>query len=444
VLIHSGIARFLPSVQRLTLGGWAFLRYYSDRLLSAPYAELCDLAAFQDPQGPDGINLALPAPHFDLLSSGSTKLPADRRGWPPPWGLPELREVVAEKLRVENHLAVSPLDEVLITHGVTGGFSVALDAFVNRGDRVVLFDPTSPLYPFALKPRRVRIRWVPTWMEDGRTRFRFEHLARMLPGARMLVLTSPNNPTGGILSAEDLEQIAWWAERHDVLIFSDEVFGRYHYETEPLSIATFTKARQRTLVAGGVSKGYALASARIGWLAGVRHLIRPCALAGLLHTPFVPTLCQQIALAALRQGEEVFQPIKAEFESRRRYVAERLQAMGLRPVWPVGAFFFWIPVRELGLSGRAFVEHLLREKKVLVSPGALFGPSGADFIRLSYAGEDGRLREGLSRLAEFVRGPRTGLPRKDHETSDPREKCYKKQEELQIEEKTGGSLRVLA
>src|SRR5262249_55650356 len=143
-------------------------------------------------------------------------------------------------------------------------------------------------------------------------------------------------------SADDLEQIAWWAHRRDVLMYSDEVFERYQYEGRTVSVASLPRARQRTLTAGSMSKGHGLASARVGWLAGNRHLIRPCALTAALQSPFVPTLCQQIALTALRQGEELFQPIRAAFVSRRRYAFERLQALGLKPAWPGGAYFFWL------------------------------------------------------------------------------------------------------
>jgi aspartate/methionine/tyrosine aminotransferase len=402
LLIRTGIARLVPAVQRLTDGGGAFLHYYSNHVLSAPIAELREFAAFQEVYGPDAIDLALAAPRFDLVPSGSTKLPADRRGWPPPWGLPELREAVAERFLIDQRLAFNPSEEVLITPGATGAFSVALDTFVNRGDRVVLFDPTSPLYVLGLRHRRARLRWLSTWMDKGRTRFRLDALAKALSGARLIVLTSPGNPTGGVIAAEDLEQIAWWAQRKDVLIYSDEVFERYHYDRPPPSIATFAKARRRTLTVGSMSKGHALASLRVGWLAGYRHLVRPCALTAVLRSPFVPTLCQQVALAALRLRNEAFQTIHAEFASRRHYAFERLQALGLEPVWPAGAFFLWVPVQALGTNGRGFAEQLLHAKRVLVSPGAAFGPSGSGHVRLSYATEDGRLREGLSRLADFV------------------------------------------
>jgi aspartate/methionine/tyrosine aminotransferase len=319
LLIRAGVARFLPSARRLGDGGGDFLHYYSDRLLASAHAPLREAAALLEGYGPDVIDLGQGAPRFDLVPSGSTKLPADRRGWPPPAGLPELRAAVADRLRADDRLLVHPREEVLITPGAAGAFQAALDTFVNPGDRVVLFDPTSPLYPFAVRHRRARVRWLPSWTEDGRTRFRLDHLAGALAGARLLVLASPANPGGGVIAAEDLEQIAWWARRRDVLVFSDEAFGRFRYEGDRLSLAALPDARGRTLTAGSVSKGYALASARVGWLAGHRHLVRPCAVTAALQSLFVPTLCQQIALAALRLPPEAFEPVRAEFDARRRY-----------------------------------------------------------------------------------------------------------------------------
>ncbi|MGH7222423.1 MAG: pyridoxal phosphate-dependent aminotransferase, partial [Gemmataceae bacterium] len=246
------------------------------------------------------------------------------------------------------------------------------------------------------------LRWLPTWMEEGRTRFRLDHLALALRGARLLVLNSPGNPTGGVLAAEDLEEIAWWAARHDVLLLSDESFERYLPDGSSLSIGTLPRARQRTLTTGSVSQGYALASARVGWLAAYRHLLQPCRITAALRSPFVPTLSQQLALSALRGDPREFAPIRAEFASRRRYGYERLRDMDLNPTWPAGGFFLWVPVWERGVSGRRFAERLLRECQVRVSPGDLFGPSGDGYIRISCAVDDGRLLEGLNRLAEFL------------------------------------------
>jgi aspartate/methionine/tyrosine aminotransferase len=402
LLVRTRIARALPAVRRLTDGAGDYLHYYSDRVLSAPLADLQEAAAYREVFAPDAIDLNLGSPRLDLVPSASTKLPADRRGCPPANGLPELRALIADRCHADPRLGYSPVDEVLVTHGGAGAFAAAVDAFVNPGDRVVLFDPSSPLFPLALRHRRARLRFVPTWVEKGQTRFYLEPFARAMKGAKLLVLADPANPTGGTLAPEDLEQVAWWANRHDVLVYCDGAFGRFRYDGPGVPLAGFPGAARRTLTAGSLSKGHGLAAARVGWLVGFRHLVRPCLLTATLSAPFVPTVCQQIALAALRQGDEAFAPVLAEFAARRRYAFERLRAAGLEPAWPSGGFTLWAPVGHLGLCGREFTERLLRAKKVLVGPGELFGPGGAGFVRISYAADDGRLREGLSRLAEFV------------------------------------------
>jgi aspartate/methionine/tyrosine aminotransferase len=410
LLVRLGVARHLPHVRRLLDGSPTGLRYFSDRLLAAPLDALPSLAAALEPATADVIDLSQGAPRFDLLPSATSKLPADRRGWPPVAGISELRQAVAAKLQADNGLVADPEGEVLITLGASGAVHTALDAFVNAGDRVVLTDPTSPLYTIALRTRRARIHWLPTWLEDGRTRFRLQNLVRALRGAKMLVLTSPANPTGGVLAPEDVEQIIWWADKFDVLLLSDEVFERFQHDGEQVSLATLPKARARTLTAGSVSKGHALAAARVGWLAGPRPLVRPCLATAALRSPFVPTLSQQVALTALRTDSAAFESVRESFDSRRHYVGERLRAIGLNPAWPAGGFFFWVPVWELGKSGRSFAEALLHDKKVRLTPGDLFGPSGTGYVRLSYAADDGRIHEGLERLAEFVegvQGPRT-------------------------------------
>jgi aspartate/methionine/tyrosine aminotransferase len=406
LLIRSGAARLLPGLQRRLDGGADFLRFCSDRLLASPVGLLERLAACLTPEAPDVLDLAAASPRFDLTPSFTTRLPADRRGWPDPAGLPELRGAVAAKLLADNRLAVSPAEEVLITQGALGAVQTVFDAFVNRRDAVVLLDPASPLYPLLARARGARVRWVGTRAEDGRLRLRFDHLARNLRGARLLVVGCPANPTGGIIAPEDLEQVAWWAARHDALILSDEIFERFAYDAEPTSIAALPLARPRTLTVGSVSKSHALAAARVGWVAAHRHLLRACRVTAGLRSPFVPTLSQLQATQALRTAASAFEPIRARMESRRRHVHERLRAMGLDPVWPAGGLFVWVAVPVAWRSGRAFADDLLSRQRVAVLPGDLFGPSGRRHVRVSYVADDGRLDEGLSRIAALVGGGR--------------------------------------
>jgi aspartate/methionine/tyrosine aminotransferase len=148
----------------------------------------------------------------------------------------------------------------------------------------------------------------------------------------------------------------------------------------------------------------------VGWVAAYRHLLRPCLASAALHAPFVPTLSQQVALHALHSDPALFTPVRASFESRRRYTFERLQGLKLNAAWPAGGFFHWVPVWGLGQSGKQFADDLLRQHKVQVTPGELFGPSGHGHIRLSYAAEEGRLHEGLNRLARAVQQRQGSLP----------------------------------
>jgi aspartate/methionine/tyrosine aminotransferase len=410
LLIHTSIARLLPGLQRRLEGGAEYLRYYSDRLLAAPLDRLERINAALADDPPDVIDLASGSPRFDLAPLTAARLPASRRGWPPVAGLPELRGAVASHLLADCRLAFSPAEEVLIASGAIGAIHTVLDAFVNRGDRVLLLDPCSPLYPLAIQARGAKVSWVGTRVEDGHLRPRFDHLSRRMRGARLIVLNSPANPTGAILAPEDLDQIAWWAEKHDALILSDEVLNRFGHDEEPTSIGSLPRARLRTLTVGSVSKSHALAWARVGWVAAHRHLLRPCLATAALRSPFVATHSQEVALVALRTAPEAFAPHLAQLDSRRRYTVERLRAMGLSPVWPAAGFFVWMPVPDAWHSGRALADALLAMHRVRVLPGELFGPSGARFVRLSLLTDDGRLEEGLTRLGQLVRGERQRVP----------------------------------
>jgi aminotransferase len=400
LLIRTGLIRFFPSIRRLLDGGEPFLHYLGDRTLAAPVQELIDPAWFPETSAPDAINLALGSPRCEL-ALGTLHGLIDRRATAP-WGLPELREEIADRRKVLTGQDHSPLEEVLITHGATAAFATVIDTFINPGDRVVLFDPTSPIFALGLKHRRAQIRWVKTWLEVGRSRFDIGEFASAMRGAKLLVLGDPVNPTGGVLGAEDFEQIAWWARRYDVLVYLDESFDHYRYEAERVRLPDFPDVANRLLLAGSVSKTYGLTSARVGWLMGCRHLLRPCAIVASMAAPFVSPLCQQVALTALRAGDVVAGMVRDEFAPRRRFISEALQAMGFEPDWPAGGYFFWVSVGNLKMTGREFAKELMGSKRVLVNPGEPFGPSGNHRIRLSFATEEGRLREGMLRLAEFV------------------------------------------
>jgi aspartate/methionine/tyrosine aminotransferase len=362
--------------------------------------DLLDPAAFPEAEPSDVVNLHRASPVYDAAfeRSGPSNVHTTRSTA----GDPELRRVVAETFRSRHSRILNPADQVLITRGATAAYAHALDAFVNPGDPVVLFDPTSPLFSAGAKSRRAKIRWVNTWNEDGRCRFLLEGLAKAMRGAMMLVLSNPSNPTGGILGFEEWEQIAWLAQRQD------ESFARYEY-AEAARLPSREGFQKRLLSAGSVSQAFGMADSRVGWLTGPKELVDACRLASVLSAPFVPSTCQAAALRALRTPPELFQPTLEQFRKRRQYAVDRLRGMNLDVTPSAGGFTLWMSVEGTGLTGRAFAEKLLREERVLVGPGDIYGPSGTNQIRVSYALDDGRLREALNRMGEFIQR-QTGQP----------------------------------
>jgi len=404
LLVRLGLGHYLPGARRHLAGHLDVLPRLSAAALRTPLDLLDRLADEFEAQPPNVVDLTAGAPTFDLLPTGTSKLAANRRGLPPLPGLLELRLAVAEKLVLESQLSVNPSEEVLITGGALGAIQLVCDTFLEAGRKVLLCDPTSPAYPLAVAGRGARLRWLPTWVEDGWTRFRLHDVARLLPGCSLVVLVDPGNPAGGVFRPEDLEQLAWWARRTDALILSDETFGRFTYGPTPTSIGTFDEAQGRTLTVGSVSKSHALAAARVGWLAGPKPLIGACLAVAATRAAFVPTLAQQVALTALRTPPEAFEPHREEFAARRTFACERLDGIGLPVVRPDAGMFVWVPVWRAGLDGRTLARRLRDEEKVAVTPGDLFGPSGRGYIRLSLATEQGRLEEGLRRLGRVLRG----------------------------------------
>lgn len=401
LLVRTGLARFTPRGRRLTEGSPHFLRHYADRVLAAPIEELLDPAYVPEPCGPEVIDLNQPVPRSESgVSLG--RLIADRLGPPPPAGLPELRAAVAARYQRLNGRTVDPRAEVVITHGATGAIAAACDAFLNPGDRVVLFDPCSPLFSLAARSRRACIRWVPTWAEDGRLRYLRSSFERAARGARLLVVADPGNPWGGSLAEEDWEHVLWFAAAYHVVVVVDETFGRYRYGPRPRPAASLRGAEGRLVSVGSLSAEFGLGSLRVGWVAGPRPLVRAVGLMQHLTAPFVPTVCQQAAVRLLTEESPGADAGLARLRERRDFAVARLRQAGLEAEPPPGGLFLWVAVAGLGLDGRRFAERLYREEQVKVGLGEVYGPGGAGHVRISFATDDGRLREGLNRLAAFV------------------------------------------
>jgi len=402
LLIRTRLAGFIPAINRLTEGAGSFLACYSRQALRAPRTDLLAFYRLRESLDADVIDLGPAVPVFDRVQQCTATLPSRHSACPDPCGSLDLRHALSRHLGDELNIEASPLDGIVVTPGGGAALDTVLQAITNPGDRVVITDPCPPLYRFALRNRGLRIKRLRTWMDGGHTRFRYKSLIRALRVSKVLLIASPDSPTGGTLATEELDQIAWWAHRHDVLVIDDAAFARFRYDGDAARLAHMPKLARRTLTIGNLGKTHGATAARIGWIAGHRHLVRPCTLVGAMPASPLSPAGEQAALSALADGMITFAPIQAEFRRRRRYVHDRLKAVGMTPPWPSGGFFFWISVNALGITGTEFAYRLLTAKRVRVWPGNIFGPSGNNRIRLSYGGDPGRLREGLNRFCEFV------------------------------------------
>ncbi|MGL6075630.1 MAG: pyridoxal phosphate-dependent aminotransferase [Fimbriiglobus sp.] len=394
-LARTGWLRWFPSGRRLGAGCESAWHYYSDRVLTGPIAELCDPGYFPSAPGTTIVNLNLASPQWDSpLSLG--RLTADRMGLPDVQGTKALRQAIAETEGQQGRERDAER-EVLVTSGASAGYAAILDAFVNPGDKAVMFDPTSPMFSLGAKSRRANVRWVTSQAEAGELKYDPDELSRTMRGARLIVVSDPGNPTGAKLSPAQWEHLYWAAERSDVLVVVDDSFSRFTYNP---AIRNPTNPA-RTLRLNSLTPT-GLASARLGWVTGPEVLLRGVTMMAALNAPYVSGLSQQLALRELTTEPEVFGPQHEEMNARRKYTLERLTAMGFTVSGPDGGYFAWVNVRGLGTTGREFAQTAFRDAKVLVSPGDVYGPASQDFVRLSYAIEDGRLREGLTRLSQFV------------------------------------------
>jgi aspartate/methionine/tyrosine aminotransferase len=305
--------------------------------------------------------------------------------------LPLLRQCIAERLAAQSGYGFDPADGILVTHGGRGAFHVVADTYLNRGDRVVLFDPSPPLFVDGVHRRGVTTRWVATTVEDDMLACHGEQLRRAMAGSKMVLLSEPANPTGGRWSNATVDAVCRWARRFDVLVVLDRCWAAWDDTPSVEPMDRFAAAGKRLLVidrAGPFSVGFLAADA--SWL-------RPCVVMAAESCAPVPAFVQLATAQALSETEHV-----ADRTMIRGYVVDRLTALGYESIRTGGGPFVWVDVRKSGMTGRRLASKLARREGILVAPGDRFGPSGRHYLRVTWAGDEGRLREGLRRLEAVV------------------------------------------
>ncbi|GAB6151930.1 aminotransferase class I/II-fold pyridoxal phosphate-dependent enzyme [Desulfosporosinus burensis] len=354
----------------------------------------------------DVISLGVGEPDFvtpwTIRESGIFSLEQGQTMYTSNAGLFELREELSHHLSRTMGLSYAPLDEILITTGASEAVDLVMRAVLDAGDVVLVPDPSYVSYAPCAILAGASVCFVPTLAKDD-FRLRVEELDKVYtPKAKLLVLSFPNNPTGAIMTREDLLPIAEFVEKHDLLVLADDIYSDLTYDGTHVSFASLPGMRDRTLFVSGFSKSYAMTGWRIGYVAGNAHLIGGMTKIHQYTMLCAPIMGQISALEALRSATDAKNDMVTEYDRRRRLMVHGFRQMGLDCFEPLGAFYVFPDISKTKLSSEEFAEQLLKSEKVAVVPGTAFGPSGEGHIRCSYAYSTEQLLEALKRITRFV------------------------------------------
>ena len=353
------------------------------------------------------IHLEIGEPDFDtpanVRAAAKRALDEGATHYSPFPGIPPLREAIAEDATARKGFGVTP-DRVFVTVGGKGVMLYAIMGLVDPGDEVIVPDPGYPIYESLTRfmgatPVPIPIRMAHDFRLD------VEELAGLItPRTTMLVINSPANPTGGVLTRGDLEAIAELAIRHDLVVLADEIYSRILYDgTEHVSIASLPGMAERTIVLDGFSKTFAMTGWRLGYAIVPPSLVQMYGQLIINTISCAPTFAQIGAVEALRGQQDDVAAMVVEFKARRDLVVDGLNAIpGIRCLRPTGAFYVFPDIAGTGLSGADLAERLLHEAGVCVLAGTAFGGIGTQHIRISYANSRENLATALKRIRGLV------------------------------------------
>ncbi len=378
----------------------------SERVRSVPPSGIrrfFDIVATMD----DVISLGIGEPDFvtpdAIREAGIRSIREGYTAYTSNSGMQELRDALVAQLNRLYGIRYDPADEILITVGVSEAMQNTMLALIDPGDEVIIPEPCFVAYGPGVVFAGGRVVSVPTRVEDAFQVTGATIEAAVTGRTKAILIGYPNNPTGAVMSRERLLEVAAVAERHDLLVISDEIYDRLVYGVEHTCFASLPGMRDRTVLLGGFSKAYAMTGWRLGFLAAEAEIAGAVRKIHQYAIMSAPTMSQHAAIEAIRSGEEDVQEMRAEYDRRRKFLVNGLNTIGLPTFEPQGAFYAFPHVGHLGLSSNAFAEGLLEQERVAVIPGDAFGPSGAGFVRACYATSMEKLELALERIERFVK-----------------------------------------
>jgi aminotransferase len=356
---------------------------------------------------PDVISLGVGEPDFttptQIVEEGVRSLRAGRTHYTSNYGTLDLRRALSTHLDRMYGLHYEPEGEICVTVGASEAVAAAMAAIIDPGDEVILHEPSYVAYLPAILFNGGTPVLVPTSADRHFALDPAAVEAAVTPRSKVLFLGYPCNPTGAVLDADTLAALADIANRHDLLVVSDEIYDRLVYgDHRHTPVAAFDGMRQRTITIGGFSKAYAMTGWRVGYACAPKDLLEGLVKVHQYQIMSAPTTAQDAAVVALNTAEQDVRRMVDEYDHRRRTFVEGLNRIGLPTFEPRGAFYAFPNIRGTGLTSEEFSERLLFEARVAVIPGSAFGPSGEGYVRACYATSYDGLEEALTRMGRFV------------------------------------------
>ena len=382
--------------------------FISDRVAQTPPSgirKFFDIAASMK----DVISLGIGEPDFvtpaPILEAGVASLRRGETAYTSNSGTLELRQAVSQHLKRLYGVEYHPEDEVIITVGVSEALYLIMTAILDPGDEVIIPEPCFVAYTSEVGLAGGVPVTVPTYMQDD-----FQVTAAAIekaitPKTKALFIGYPNNPTGAVMDRERMLEITAVAEKHDLLIISDEIYDQLVYGFDHVCVPTLPGLRDRTVLLGGFSKNYAMTGWRIGYACASPDILAAMRKVHQYTIMSAPTMGQAAAVAALTHPDSprFVEEMRQEYDRRRRLIVDGFNTLGLDCFEPRGAFYAFPSIRRSGMSGDEFAMKLLEEEEVAMVPGDAFGPSGAGYLRASYATAYEKIEEALNRLESFMR-----------------------------------------
>lgn len=355
----------------------------------------------------DAISLGVGEPDFDtpwrIREEGIYTLEKGKTYYTSNSGLMDLRIEISRYLERRFGLNYDAEKEIIVTVGGSEGIDLAFRAMLNPGDKVIIPEPCYVSYvPCVTLADGVPVT-VNLKEENDFKLTKEQLLSAITPRTKILVLAFPNNPTGAVMTKEELEEIAEVVKEKDIFVVSDEIYAELSYgNTRHCSIASIDGMKERTIVINGFSKAHAMTGWRLGYACGPEVIIKQMLKIHQFAIMCAPTNSQYAAVEALRECDDAVEEMRNEYDRRRRFMLSKLRGMGLKVFEPYGAFYIFPNIAEFGLTSDEFATRFLTEEKVAVVPGTAFGDCGEGFLRMSYASSLSNLKTAMERLEKFI------------------------------------------